>query len=528
MKKLRTPLLVLLGILLVPVTIAMLMGSQYAWSIPAFPGAEGGGAAATGGRSPTGAVFMVTNLLNTGPGSLRACMEAAGPRTCIFRTGGNVILTDDIFVGPSKGNLTVAGQSAPGGGITLRGDSSSQNLIGVSGDATNVIIRYIRLRKGFNGGCLDECGNNFIGFGGNMILDHVSSSWNQDEGIAFRRGPNTTVQWNIIGEGLGPSHATSMQYSSALASEATAATNMDTIKTLMITHSHRNPTVRMRSGRLVNNIIYNNRRFNSRFSGGTLWDIIGNRYKAGPIRPTPAFHEISATALNRANGPAGEPSFFISQNTGYNQSNPAGNQVLLTANVPGDSSSADAESGPIPASRIRGTPLANTTFPITAIPNANVEATVLPIVGASRRLDCNGNWVMNRDAVDIRYINEYNTGTGRSADVTDEGQVGGYPAIAAGTPCPDSDLDGMPNDYESARPGLSNSNAADRNSDQDGNGYTELEEYLDGLPDGPGIPLTPIIGGSAVIETPGGRSATGKVEIKGGPERRPFGKGTAQ
>lgn len=151
------------------------------------------------------------------------------------------------------------------------------------------------------------------------------------------------------------------------------------------------------------------------------------------------------------------------------------------------------ETGPVPTSWRRSTPLPNTTHPIVADPVANLEAIVLPIVGASRRLDCNGNWVGNRDTNDAKMITQYQTNTGPSAfpprAVGAENQYGGFPVIAAGTPCQDTDHDGMPDQWETLKR-LNPNNPADRNTVAPANsGYTNLEVYLAGT--GATLPAPP-------------------------------------
>ena len=136
----------------------------------------------------------------------------------------------------------------------------------------------------------------------------------------------------------------------------------------------------------------------------------------------------------------------------------------------------------MPVAWRRSTPLPNMTYPIIAEPVEGLEASLLPIVGASRRLDCNGNWVANRDAVDLRLINQYHTNTGNRFLLANESQVGGFPVIANGTPCPDSDHDGMPDQWEISK-GLQPNSAADRNAIA-GSGYTNLEVYLAGAGSG--------------------------------------------
>jgi hypothetical protein len=255
-------------------------------------------------------------------------------------------------------------------------------------------------------------------------------------------------------------------------------------------------------------------------------DIIGNRYKLGPVRTSPSRKEIETCTPCNSPAAPGDPSLFLSGNIGYNQSNPNGDQYAMADRVPGEEQ--QAANGPIPAAWRRTSPMANTPRPIIAEPAANLEASVLPIVGASRRLDCDGNWVDVRDTQDQKIINQYNTGTGPNTIFRGEETQyggGGYPTIAQGTACTDPDLDGMPNAWESAR-GLSNSNAADRNGDLDNDDYSNLEEYLAGPQEGGGVTPPPALSGIGVItEALAPSSSTGKVDVRGLSPRRPFGTG---
>jgi hypothetical protein len=120
--------------------------------------------------------------------------------------------------------------------------------------------------------------------------------------------------------------------------------------------------------------------------------------------------------------------------------------------------------------------------PIISEPVSQLAAetgSLVSTVGASRRLDCSGNWVSNRDTVDARLINQYRTNTGINFVPGSETEVGGLPVIANGTPCADADNDGMPDLWERAR-GLNDRDATDRNR-LASNGYTNLENYLNGL-----------------------------------------------
>jgi pectate lyase len=166
--------------------------SQTALSMPAFPGAEGFGAESIGGRG--GKILFVTNLNDSGPGSLRAAVESGGPGTVIFRVSGTIALKSRLSV--TRPYITIAGQTAPGDGICLK-----DHALTISAD--HVIIRYLRCRPGDN--TKSESDALSISSGRNIIVDHCSASWSVDETLsasARDRLGNVTVQWCIISESL--------------------------------------------------------------------------------------------------------------------------------------------------------------------------------------------------------------------------------------------------------------------------------------------------------------------------------------
>jgi hypothetical protein len=241
-------------------------------------------------------------------------------------------------------------------------------------------------------------------------------------------------------------------------------------------NSHRNPLWKHKTGRVVNNLFYNQSFYTTQIGGGMQADIINNKYKKGPMygRVYAGVHEIEAFSGNGTTAP-GTPSLYLNGNIGWNQTNPSGDQWLMAANTTGENGT---ETGTITNSWRRTTPIANTIFPIVAEPASNLESSMLSTVGASQRLDCNGNWVANRDTTDQRLITQYQNNTGITSIVSDESQVGGFPTIASGTACTDTDHDGMPDTWETSK-GLNPNNAADRNNVAS-NGFTQLENYING------------------------------------------------
>jgi pectate lyase len=452
--------------------------------VPAFPGAEGSGAVSVGGRG--GQVIEVTNLNDSGTGSLRAALQAPGPRIIVFRVGGTIEIETALDV--SEPYLTIAGQTAPGDGICLRlspkdAANDSVNRADMLMIATHdVVIRYLRLRlgphpKGRHGRCLGIYPwRDYVPY--NVIVDHCSISWGTDENFTVWTPTGSagvphdlTVQRSIISEGLY-GHACGFISGG---DDCEDMTDIDVHHNLFAHNSNRMPLLKNENGRVVNNIVYDWEWYGSGFEGGVTADIVGNYYKIGPS-DTGEYEIEWQTHWSSCpdTGPPGNPSVYIAGNKGPHNSDPqADNWPMIHACPDWDNC------GAMLTAYRRTTPQRTPTYPITVDPVLDLDSVLLNDVGCSRRLDASGKWVTMRDAVDSRIVTEYQTGTGMIPKTPSD--VGGYPTYNDGTPYPDSDSDGMSDTWENTKFGSLSRNGT---GDLDGDGYTDLEEFLNGTDPG--------------------------------------------
>lgn len=457
---------------------------------PAFPGAEGGGALSVGGRG--GVLCEVTNLNDSGPGSFRACVTMQGPRTVIFRTGGTIELKSGIEI--RNPYLTIAGQTAPGGGIQISG----KNIVGWEGDlckgitplvfwsgAHDVIMRHVRIRKGLHDPVC-KGGPNVLQFGGNVhdiIVDHVSLYWAHDQILgmwSWGTGPRSiTVQNSIMAEPL-KGHAVSTLIGGANPDARMTMTNIDLVGNIIANATHRNPAFGARSGRFINNIVYNwSRGGGPLINNGAHYDVIGNLFSGGPMpKSSSQFHIVSWPYRPTASWWSdrymkADPSIYVLGNRGSMHPDPEVDNWQMVKEREG---SHGALVGPLSEDYRRFSPLEPAGVPITVRHVEEVEDHVLPRVGASKGLDCAGNWVERRDAQDTRLIDWYLTNRGFL--VADEDEVGGFPTLAQGLACADTSGDGIPDEWL-VRHGLDPLVAI--GPDIHSSGYSYLELYLNGM-----------------------------------------------
>ncbi|MDP1831441.1 MAG: hypothetical protein Q8K67_05235 [Geothrix sp.] len=481
--------------------------------LAAFPGCEGMGSGATGGRG--GVVYTVNTLEDTtnpgavpqnGPNgptcSLRDAMLKSGPRTIVFSVGGTITLHSTLW--PVPPGLTIAGHTAPGGGIQIKGDGSFGNggsMIWING---NSIVRYLRIRPG--NAPVNASYQGLTGLAVSMdttddvVLDHNSFEWDGNKAVAWwsengvRRG---TFSWNLVAECLAP-HSTGMLIGGYNMGQANMdQSSWDGHHNVLATIDHRLPYTNLKYGRWINNFIFGYN-YAMLVRGGTQFDIIGNVYD-GLTSRLPALdtkNEVrwADTVEHNENNilPSGTAQIFMSNNFG--PSNPQGTsddfttmlRIASSENSQLDDNVVDFKYkalGPtIPAS-LNAWPIT-----ISTLTSANdLKAILTPAAGAYRRLAPDGSWVANRDPVDARVIGYIlNPATSPTGYVY---TAGPYPVLSAGTAAVDTDGDGMPDIWEDAH-GLNKADPLDRNiARANARGYTNLELYLSGLfPNGTPLP----------------------------------------
>lgn len=440
----------------------------------AFPGAEGFGRKVTGGRG--GKVIKVTNLNDSGAGSLRAAVTASGKRIVIFEISGTIELKSNLVI--RNPDITIAGQTAPGDGITIK-----DYPVVVS--TQNVIIRYMRFRMG------DEKGVEADALGGfeqrDIIIDHCSMSWSTDECVSFYSNENFTLQWCIISESLRNSaHAKGAHGYGGIFGGIKATFHHN----LIAHHDSRNPRFGERGNTDIafrslvdyrNNVLYN-WGGNSAYGGEAMnINLVNNYYKPGPATQNKVAERIYSIDKNKT---AGAPTYDI-----WGKYYIAGNFIegrpgptLDNWNI-GIYSHFHGSYGIVPEEQKIAMRLATPHQIDNNVKTQSAQGAyekVINFAGAS----------LKRDAVDERIIKNVKdksyTAHGSSGDqysrfgiIDRPSDVGGWPELKS-LPAPkDTDNDGMPDDWETAHgldPNKANSNGRDLST-----AYDNIEVYINSL-----------------------------------------------
>jgi len=443
--------------------------SGFAQGQLAFPGAEGYGKYTVGGRG--GEVYEVTNLDDSGPGSLRAAVEASGPRTVVFRVSGTIIQNSALTI--SNPYITIAGQTAPGDGICLR-----KYPLVVS--ANQVIIRYIRVRLGHESRRnLDAFTARYIK---NLIVDHVSASWGDDETLTVYHCDSVTVQWCIASETLnrGGSHGFGGIWGA----------NYSSFHHNLIAHNvSRNPRIASGCGNsdFRNNVIYNwgyqsiyggeSQQVNKPEYNFANINVVANYFKPGPATTPGEVSHCIADPWTR-NGADDYGKWYI-----------ADNYMVGNAKVTANNWNGGVQ--PRGGSEFKKVFKLDQPWPALPINQQTAEEAYASV------LENVGSILPKRDAVDARIIDETRNGyatyegiryeilkavpdSSKNCGIIESHlQVGGWPELKSGTAPADSDHDGMPDDWENKNR-LNKENPDDRNI-VDSDGYTMLEKYLNSI-----------------------------------------------
>lgn len=454
----------------------------------AFPTAEGFGKYASGGRG--GKVVEVTNLNDSGEGSLRWALTDAGKEnaTIVFRVSGII----DIGPNPQRKNersiraklknVTIAGQTAPGEGILLRG--GKLNL----GGSENVIIRNIRSRLGVNEDPTKDKKGNFIAGGAigienarNIIIDHCCFGWSGEENTTIYDNHFTTVQWCIIHEGLYDAghHKGVRGYGCQWGgSPATFHHN------LLVNNDSRSPRINGASNpngdknvflEYINNVNFNWGRKNSCYGGeneageGSSHEcnFIGNYYKPGPAHPSDNyFIEISAARKGKT---------LMSPSLWYFAGNVMeGQKVKDDWQLVGNRTTYSIEQ------MRQERPLSKNEYAKYLTPAESAKKAYKHVLAKAGTI--------HRDVVEQRVIADVKSGhpqyKGASANkqgiIDTPADADGWPVYVAATPVTDNDHDGMADDWEIAN-GYDPKNPEDGRKVVSSKGYTALEVYLNGL-----------------------------------------------
>lgn len=439
----------------------------------AFPGAEGFGKYTTGGRG--GKVMIVSNLNDDGYGSLRKAAEANGPRVVIFNVSGTIHLLSKLNI---KGNITLAGQTAPGDGICI-----ADYPVSIAGD--NVIVRFLRFRMGDryqNKGMVDGAGSDdaFSASGRkNIIIDHCSMSWSTDEVCSVYKGDSTTLQWNLITEPLNYSYhfeTGDRDFEHHGYGGIWGGSHFSAHHNLIAHCVSRTPRFNgVRLGEtdeladFTNNVIYNWGHNNVYGGENGKYNLINNYYKYGP--------ETKKNMQSR----------IVNPTRTANTANPYGRFYVAGNYVDGDDeTTADNYLGihADKATTEQETQMAivNHAFPVISVrtqPAQEAYKAVLQYAGAI---------LPQRDTLDQRVIKEVANRTGRFIDVQGgyphgtayEKTINAWPSLQQEPPLRDTDKDGMPDEWE-LKNQLNINDPDDASLYSVHQSYTNIEVYINSL-----------------------------------------------
>lgn len=434
----------------------LLVSSHMEAAVPSFPGAGGFGATSLGGRG--GRVIEVTNLDDAGPGSLRAAVGAEGPRIVVFRTGGTIELKTELVL--AHPFITIAGQTSPGGGITLKTHpANARSALTIARGTHDVVIRHLRSRPGPHLGFppgksgreadSSEVKDALQILGAQrVILDHCSFGWATDEVVStFYDAQDITIQWCIIGEALRKSRPDQSLPGKGLLIGSKGGQRISVHHNLMVHNVGRNPLIKAGGVvDVVNNLVLAPAAVAMAIDaelGHSPANFVGN-------------HVLAPKADGLVHGLAvvggGTFSLFLKDNLGPHRLRDDQPEAMFV--------------NPTNNGRNWITNRRHDAPPMVTQKASEIFEQVLAGAGCT---------LPGRDAVDERMVNDVRQNRVRL--VNDPAEVGGWPELAPGTAAPDSDHDGMPDAWETTH-GLNPNAAGDSAADRDEDGYTNIEEFL--------------------------------------------------
>lgn len=492
---------------------------------PNFPGAQGGGAAGVGGRG--GAIIEVTNLNDSGTGSLRACVTANGPRNCVFRVAGIIPVTSgDLRV--DNPFLSVDGQTAPGQ-IIIGGPNTNGEVFRIS--THDVTIQYVTISAD-NKNTLSGPSSGTVGLTPtncqcyNIVIDHVSTRWAGNKmliNVSNFVGPNRNISFQNSmlyepheGHPVGPGTSGNPLGCPNAAPDPNLANPCFTTLEVQVDYhhdffaniDHRIPENDNKSSAFISNIVYNWSFYANEWLGPETIDVVNNKFVpgnlnsgiagpggcssfgcAGPAQTFPVHFSGNNSSELPTNGGTTVPSIYLAGNLCRGATSPATDQYSSCANqISGENGN---ETGAIPSSWKR-TSIDPRTFPITQDAATTLDSLILPLVGNSQHLNCDGSFASHRDAADSRVINQYKVNglggfwpngvsyVGQGTIPTPSGTYVDQPITAGFTLCTESLHDGIADAWKT-KFGLSLTDTGLGARINTKNGFSYYENYKYGL-----------------------------------------------
>lgn len=449
--------------------VLLTMGTALQAQLIAFPGAEGFGKFTTGGRG--GKVYTVSNLNDNGPGSFREAAEAKHPRYIVFAVAGTIHLTKAVHI---KANATIAGHTAPGGGICI---ADMPVLL----DGDNIIVRYMRFRLGdrFQNKGMEPGSGHDDAFGGNrhknIIIDHCTMSWSSDELFSMYGGDSSTIQWCLLSEPLNYSYhfeRGDKDFERHGYGGIWGGKHLTAHHNLIAHCVSRTPRFQgVRYGEekelvhFANNVIYNWQHNNVYGGEGGHYNIVNNYYKAGP--------DTYEKVRNRIVNPS-----KLNDTISFGYYHVSGNIVTGFKDVSRNN---------VLGIHLRNAEEKKSFEPnLSQIPHPHVALPAVSADAAYKNVLTNAGAILPiRDTLDARIVNDVQECKGRIIDVQGGHPHGtpysisatAWPALATAPAPIDNDGDGIPDAWETVLK-LNPADATDATIKSTPSGYDNIEIYL--------------------------------------------------